>query len=82
MAVEEGIVAGGGVALINAVPAVEALLDTDDADFKTGVAIENSNILKHILSSVAKARSLNAYTGKCAAKFIEKDCLKTVSRQQ
>ena len=38
-AVEEGIVAGGGVALINAVPAVEALLDTDDADFKTGVAI-------------------------------------------
>ena len=38
-AVEEGIVAGGGVALINAIPAVEALLDTDDADFKTGVAI-------------------------------------------
>ena len=38
-AVEEGIVAGGGVALINAVPAVEALLDTDDADFKTGVSI-------------------------------------------
>lgn len=38
-AVEEGIVAGGGVALINAIPAVEALLDTEDADFKTGVAI-------------------------------------------
>lgn len=38
-AVEEGIVAGGGVALINAIPAVEALLDTDDADFKTGVSI-------------------------------------------
>ncbi|MBR7073014.1 MAG: chaperonin GroEL [Eubacterium sp.] len=38
-AVEEGIVAGGGVALINAVPAVEALLDTDDADYKTGVSI-------------------------------------------
>ena len=38
-AVEEGIVAGGGVALINAVPAVEKLLDTDDADFKTGVSI-------------------------------------------
>ncbi|MGN1123696.1 MAG: TCP-1/cpn60 chaperonin family protein, partial [Eubacterium sp.] len=30
---------GGGVALINAIPAVEALLDTDDADFKTGVSI-------------------------------------------
>ena len=38
-AVEEGIVAGGGVALINAIPAVEALLDTDDADYKTGVNI-------------------------------------------
>ncbi len=38
-AVEEGIVAGGGVALINAIPEVEALLDTDDADFKTGVSI-------------------------------------------
>ena len=38
-AVEEGIVAGGGVALINAIPDVEKLLDTEDADFKTGVAI-------------------------------------------
>lgn len=38
-AVEEGIVAGGGVALINAIPAVEKLLDTEDSDFKTGVAI-------------------------------------------
>ncbi len=38
-AVEEGVVAGGGVALINAIPAVKALLDTDDADFKTGVSI-------------------------------------------
>ena len=38
-AVEEGIVAGGGVALINAIPNVEALLDTDDADYKTGVNI-------------------------------------------
>ena len=38
-AVEEGIVAGGGVALINAIPAVEKLLDTDDADYKTGVNI-------------------------------------------
>ncbi|MBQ7739973.1 MAG: chaperonin GroEL [Eubacterium sp.] len=38
-AVEEGIVAGGGVALLNAIPAVEALLNTDDADYKTGVSI-------------------------------------------
>ena len=38
-AVEEGIVAGGGVALINASVEVEKLLDTDDEDFKTGVKI-------------------------------------------
>ncbi len=38
-AVEEGIVAGGGVALINAIPTVEKLLETDDADYKTGVQI-------------------------------------------
>ena len=38
-AVEEGIVAGGGVALINAIPAVSVLLDNDDPDFKTGVSI-------------------------------------------
>ena len=38
-AVEEGVVAGGGVALINAIPTVEKLLATDDADEKTGVKI-------------------------------------------
>ncbi len=38
-AVEEGIVAGGGVALINAIPAVKALLDSTDGDQKTGVSI-------------------------------------------
>ena len=39
-AVEEGYVAGGGVALLNAVPAVKALYEaTEDADEKTGVKI-------------------------------------------
>ena len=39
-AVEEGSVAGGGVALLNAIPAVKALLDsTEDSDEKTGVKI-------------------------------------------
>ena len=38
-AVEEGIVAGGGVALINSIPAVKALLDSVDGDQKTGVNI-------------------------------------------
>ena len=38
-AVEEGIVAGGGTALVNAIPAVKALLDETDGDEKTGVKI-------------------------------------------
>ena len=38
-AVEEGIVAGGGVAPVNAIPSVKALLDTLDGDEKTGAAI-------------------------------------------
>ncbi|MCH5204280.1 MAG: chaperonin GroEL [Oscillospiraceae bacterium] len=38
-AVEEGIVAGGGVALINAMPAVQKVLDTLSGDEKTGAAI-------------------------------------------
>ncbi|MBR0415262.1 MAG: chaperonin GroEL [Clostridia bacterium] len=38
-AVEEGIVAGGGVALVNAAVEVEKLLDCEDEDFKTGVKI-------------------------------------------
>ena len=38
-AVEEGIVAGGGVALINTIPEVAKLLDTTAGDIKTGVQI-------------------------------------------
>ena len=38
-AVEEGIVAGGGVATINAIPAVTALLDTLEGDQRTGAKI-------------------------------------------
>jgi chaperonin GroEL len=38
-AVEEGIVAGGGVALINAIPEVEKLLKKAQGDEKTGVSI-------------------------------------------
>ena len=38
-AVEEGIVAGGGVALINAISAVEKLLADTEGDEKTGIAI-------------------------------------------
>ncbi len=38
-AVEEGIVCGGGVALINAINDVKGLLDTADGDEKTGITI-------------------------------------------
>ncbi len=38
-AVQEGIVAGGGVALMNAIPAVSKLADSTDGDEKTGVKI-------------------------------------------
>ena len=38
-AVEEGIVAGGGTALMNAIPAVEAMLADAEGDEKTGVQI-------------------------------------------
>ncbi len=38
-AVEEGIVAGGGVALINAIPAVEKLANESSGDTKTGMQI-------------------------------------------
>jgi len=38
-AVEEGIVPGGGVALVNAIPAVQKYVDTLSGDEKTGAAI-------------------------------------------
>ena len=38
-AVEEGIVAGGGIACMNAIPAVAAFVDTLDGDAKTGAKI-------------------------------------------
>ena len=38
-AVEEGIVAGGGTALIDAIPAVKACMDSVSGDEKTGVSI-------------------------------------------
>ncbi len=55
-AVEEGTVAGGGVALINAIPAVKALLDQDlEADVKTGVKIVLKAIEEPIRQIAANA---------------------------
>jgi len=54
-AVEEGIVAGGGTALINAMPAVESLIAESTGDEKTGMTI----VLK-ALEEPVKQIALNA----------------------
>lgn len=55
-AVEEGMVAGGGVALINTSSAVEALLDTtDDTDMKTGIKIVLKTLEEPIRQIAANA---------------------------
>ena len=64
-AVEEGIVAGGGVALINAIPAVKALLDETAGDEKTGVSI----VLK---SLEAPVRQIAANAGLEGSVIIDK----------
>lgn len=57
-AVEEGIVAGGGTALINAIPAVEKLLEsTENPDEKTGVNIV-LKALEEPLKQIAKNAGL------------------------
>ena len=54
-AVEEGIVAGGGVALLNAIPAVKAVADKAQGDEKTGV-----NIVLKALESPIRQIAYNA----------------------
>ncbi|NLK72929.1 MAG: chaperonin GroEL [Clostridiales bacterium] len=54
-AVEEGIVAGGGVALINAIPAVEKLVESLTGDEKTGAAI-----IKRALEEPLRQIAVNA----------------------
>lgn len=49
-AVEEGIVAGGGTALLNAIPAVSKLVETLEGDEKTGAKI----VLKALEAPVAQ----------------------------
>ncbi|MCH5351543.1 MAG: chaperonin GroEL [Clostridiales bacterium] len=54
-AVEEGIVPGGGVALLSAIPAVETLVSTLSGDEKTG-----AEIVKKALEEPLKQIALNA----------------------
>jgi chaperonin GroEL len=67
-AVEEGYVAGGGIALLNVIPAVKALLDTvDNADEKTGVQI----VLKAIEAPI---RQIAANAGMEGSVIIDAIC--------
>ncbi|MCC8129833.1 MAG: chaperonin GroEL [Clostridiales bacterium] len=54
-AVEEGIVAGGGTAYVNAIPAVEALMADAEGDEKTGISI-----IAKALTAPVKQISANA----------------------
>ena len=54
-AVEEGIVAGGGTAYINAVPAVEALLAEAEGDEKTGISIVARALVEPVKQIAANA---------------------------
>ena len=54
-AVEEGIVAGGGTAYINAIPAVEKLLAETEGDERTGVNIIVKALTEPVKQIAAKA---------------------------
>ena len=54
-AVEEGIVPGGGVALLNVIPAVKALATKAEGDYKTGV-----NIVLRALEEPVRQIAINA----------------------
>ena len=58
-AVEEGIVAGGGTAYLNAIPAVEKLLKTVEGDEKTGVKI----VLKGLEAPVRQIAANSGFDG-------------------
>ncbi len=54
-AVEEGIVAGGGTAYVNAIPAVEKLLKTTEGDERTGVRIIAAALTEPVRQIAANA---------------------------
>ena len=57
-AVEEGIVPGGGVALLSTIPSIKALVDTLDGDEKTGATIVMKAVKEPILQ-IAKNAGLD-----------------------
>ena len=68
-AVEEGIVAGGGTALIDAIPAVEEYVDSAEGDEKTGAAI----VLKALEEPVRQIAANAGIEGSVIVEQLKKD---------
>ena len=68
-AVEEGIVAGGGVALINAIPAVQKIVDSCEGDEKTGAMI----VLKSLEAPVRQIAKNAGFEGSVIIDRIKKE---------
>ena len=68
-AVEEGIVAGGGVALINAIPAVQKIADSCEGDEKTGAKI----VLKSLEAPVKQIAKNAGFEGSVIIDRIKKE---------
>ena len=69
-AVEEGIVAGGGTALLNAIPAVKEAVDSSEGDEKTGAQI----VLKALEEPVRQIAANAGLDGSVIiAKILESD---------
>ena len=68
-AVEEGIVAGGGTALIDAIPAVKAYVESAEGDEKTGAAI----VLKALEEPVRQIAANAGIEGSVIVEQLKKD---------
>ena len=68
-AVEEGIVAGGGTALIDAIPAVKEYVDSAEGDEKTGAAI----VLKALEEPVRQIAANAGIEGSVIVERLKKD---------
>ena len=68
-AVEEGIVAGGGTALIDAIPAVKAYVDSTEGDEKTGASI----VLKALEEPVRQIAANGGIEGSVIVEQLKKD---------
>ncbi|HJB37716.1 MAG TPA: chaperonin GroEL, partial [Candidatus Acutalibacter ornithocaccae] len=68
-AVEEGIVAGGGTALIDAIPAVKEYVDSAEGDEKTGAAI----VLKALEEPVRQITANAGIEGSVIVEQLKKD---------